>query len=99
MALARLSCGGCGAVLSGREAVCPRCGEAVAMTTLVSPGPSAPVRWCRAIRADGQCPATSAAIAANAFSASGSNASYSSRSTVLPWFVTRTVPTNVTTAP
>lgn len=46
MALARLSCGGCGAVLSGREAACPRCGEAIVFPAGGEGGAAAEGRVC-----------------------------------------------------
>ena len=48
-----------------------------AIATLASPISSRPIRWCSASRTPGQRPAISSAIRSNAFSASGSYASYS----------------------
>src|SRR5881628_2374210 len=66
---------------------------------LASPTSSRPIRWCSAIRALGHRSAISDAMRPNAFSASGSYASYSKYRTLRPMLWLRTSPRNVTTAP
>src|SRR5439155_983551 len=75
-----------------------RCGAAAAITTEISPGSSAPVRWWMAMRA-AHLSLACAAICSKMRTAISGYASYSSRTTRLPWFVARTVPTKLTTAP
>ena len=68
------------------------------MTTLASPISSVPTRWWIASETDGHSSATSSAMRWNDDTASGSYASYSSRSTRRPRLSPRTTPRNVTTA-
>src|SRR5438067_2293704 len=66
---------------------------------LASPTSRRPTRWCSASAAPGHRLRISLAIRSNAFSASGSYASYSRYRTLRPALWLRTRPRNVTTAP